>query len=547
VSLLAVVIYSLGVLTVTSSIIAAVRAFVAQVVTTRMNSALSLAFFNHLQHLPVRFFDGHRVGEVTSRLGDVRAVLTTLSRVFESVLMSFLYLLIIPPILLLINWRLAILSILAVPATTAVAFAFGRYLQPHWKRTAEAVAELQAVQLDLLSNIRTLKLLGAERETYRKVARVTETGLSIQLFAGSVSNLSSVINSAIRACSIMLCTWFSWSLILRGQMTLGAQLSFAAYLGYLTGPLGQLSAQFSELQRSAISLRRVFEYLDTETDADPQSVHRSADTDTESAPVRIGFLLRDVSFAYSEGRRIFENLHLELRVGVSTALVGPSGAGKSTLLRLLSAIDTPESGAILLDNRHLHEWPRQTFRKEVSTIWQENGLIRGTLWENLTLGAPQAQRSDVEAALTLVKLNNYVSALTDGLDTPLAEWGASLSAGQRQRLVLARALVRRPSVLLLDEAMANVDQASENSILVDILQHLRGRTLVFVTHRIGTARLADSIVVLADGRVVGTGSHDFLIETCEVYRSLQVIDRPASGEPLLGITARQGAAHVAIG
>lgn len=519
VTLLAVLVGGVSAVSVASSVIAAIRGYFGQIISSQLGSALSLLFFNHVQHLRVIFFDEHRIGEILSRFGDVRSSLATLTKLFETLLISGTYVLLVPPILFFMHWRLALLSMLSVPLNSAISVLSGRFLRRYWKRSAEAQAELNAMQVDTLSQIRTIKLVGAEHSIYLRIRAQLQVALHLQVVAGGIGSAVSLMQGLLKALTTGLCTWYGWTLILRGELTLGEYLAFAAYLGYLTSPIAEVTSLFADFQRTSVALGRMFEYLDATPEADPRTAYHPLPP--IERPVKGMFELQSVSFSYTSGRRVLEDVSLRIAQGSVTAIVGQSGAGKSSLIRLLCRVDTPEAGRILLDGKPLDSFELRELRRQMAVVWQEFGIIRGTVWENLTIGIERPDRDRVTRAVQVCRLESTIAAMDRGYETPVAEWGASLSGGQRQRVALARALVRDAPILLLDEATANIDVQTETEILRDLFEYSKGKTIVFVTHRVATATSADMICVMGGGRVIGHGSHRQLSETSEQYRALQ--------------------------
>ncbi len=506
--------------------VGAVRSTYTQFASAELNSTTLLFFFNHIQHQPVHFFDQRRVGEIMSRSGDVRASLAGIFRTFETILTSGTYMVLVPPILVIMNWRLALLSLITLPITTLISIASGRITRKLSKETAEAQAEMSATQMEVLSQIRTLKLASAEHAVYSQVAAQAEDVLRLQVRSGGFGVFIGFVNSIIKAIGAAIYTWFAWTFITHGELTLGEFLAFSAYVGYMVGPVSRVGSLMAEFQQSAVSLGRMFEYIDAPPESPPSSVY--APRPVISAPIGGGFELREVSFGYSPDRPALTSVSLRIPARSVTALVGPSGAGKSSLLRLLCRVDDPSSGEISIGGVPLRSVPLVDLRRQMAVVWQEMGVVRGTMWDNLTIGAESVERSAVELAVKICRLDETIAALPEGYETPIAEWGASLSAGQRQRVALARALIRKSPVVLLDEATANIDVATESMILRDLFEATAGQTVVFVTHRIVTAALADHVCLLVDGKVEGSGPHQELLVSSPRYADLY---RMASGPP----------------
>ena len=530
VTLMHVLVLGMLVLSLTSTLLGGLRGFFSLYVNSRLNNATRLMFFNHLQHLKARFFDRHQVGEINSRFQDLGRALESIGRVFQTVFVQGVYLILVPPVLFYLDWRLALVAIISLPITFSMTVLSGPILRRRWKTASEAFADLNAFQIETLSHIRTFKTMGLEHRVYERADRFVHHAMEQQVRAGGLAQAFNAANGVLRALNTAIFTWFGWTLILSRDITLGDFLAFSAYVGYLYGPIQQLIQLFSDFQQSAVHLHRSFEYLDEPLEQDPTTAYLHAVP--PATTLRGSFRLRAVDFSYQPNQPVLRRVNAEPAAGSVTALVGASGSGKTSLLRLLTRLEQPVAGDITLDGRPLADIPIKELRQQLSVVWQDVALIRGSLWENLTLGTlREPDPNEVERTLELCGLSELVSHLPEGLETEVAEWGSTLSAGQRQRVALARALLRRAPILLLDEATANIDVETEMRILRDVFSHLRSTpdrgTVIFVTHRLASARLADKILVLKDGAVVGFGSHDHLIAECETYQRMSQASEPA--------------------
>jgi ABC-type bacteriocin/lantibiotic exporter with double-glycine peptidase domain len=457
------------------------------------------------------------------------------SRIFETLILNGAYLFLVPPFLFLLQWKLAIVALITVPLTVIITTMGARLLRKYWKRSAEAYADLSAYQVEVLSHIRHLKAMALEPHVYERTSNAQQQALQVQLKANGWGQVFGMLNSVVRALGTAIFTWYGWKLIIGGEMSIGDYIAFTAYIGYLYNPLQSITSLFSDFQQSAVNLGRMFEYLDMPTEQDPALsyappaaiVHR----------IEGDLRLRDVSFGYSPDKRILHDLNLHLPRGSVTAIVGSSGAGKSSLLRLLTRMEEPDGGQIYIDGHPISSFSLADLRRQMAVVWQEFSLMQGTVWENLTLGAADPSRARVDDAVRLCRVDALIAELPEGYLTPVGEWGATLSGGQRQRLALARALIRDVPVLLLDEATSNVDLSTESEILRDLFARLEGRTVVFVTHRVQTAALADQIVVVYGGTVADVGTDAELMERCEAYRHLHAGAGPGDGRLLRAVPA----------
>lgn len=499
VQLMVVVVVGTAAVTISSSLMGAVRGYYAQTIGSEITTVTGLAFFNHLQHLPGTFFDSHQVGEVLSRLSDLRSGIATVTGTLQTLITSGVYLLLVPPFLILLSWKLTALALLVIPITVTVSTIGARWIRRFARETAEAGAELHAYQVEVLTHVGTLKSMAMESHVFARVSELSHRVLGISLRSVRAQTLVGVINSTLRAIGHGLFAWYAWTMILRGDLSLGSYIAFSAYLGYLTGPVGQVASLFTTLQTAGIALGRMFEYLDMPVEQDPARAF------SPLAPIRHlvhgDITFRNVSFHYEDSNPLLRDINVTMRRGTVTAIVGPSGAGKSTLLKLIPRLIEPTAGSILIDGIPVRDLALPDLRRQVAAVWQEFSLMRGTVWDNLTMGAPDVSREAVESAIEVCCLEDLIAKLPLGLDAPVGEWGRTLSEGQRQRLAIARALVRDTAILLLDEATSNLDTDTEARLLDRLLAIHREKTIVIVSHRPTTAARADVVLTMRDGHL----------------------------------------------
>src|ERR1043166_5487495 len=377
VTLLQVLVIGGLVLTTTSSIMASVKTYFGTTVAAQLNRSVSLMFFNHLQHLTVRFFDQHRVGEINSRFANVSGSVQTVSRIFETVVLNGTFLILVPPVLFFMSPKLALLALITTPVTTAISTVSSRWLRRFSKQSMEASAEISAFQIETLSHIRTVKGLAAEPYVFRSANEQLHRTMELQLKAGLLGLGVGFANTLIRACGYALFSYFAWMQIIRQEITLGDFMAFSMYLGYLSGPIGTFASLFVDFQSSAVSFERMFEYLDLPVEQDPTLafmpqqpiVHR----------LNGGICLTGVSFGYSPEKRVLHDVSLHIAPGSLNAIVGSSGAGKSSLLRLLCGLERPQAGDIRFGDFGIDEISLPDLRRQIAVVWQEVRLLRGPI------------------------------------------------------------------------------------------------------------------------------------------------------------------------
>ncbi|MEP2185789.1 peptidase domain-containing ABC transporter [Roseibium sp.] len=519
ISLMHVLVSGLLALGITTAIMLALQGYYSLYVNARLGNAVSLLFFNHLQHLPLRFFEEHRVGELMSRFQDVRRALEGVMRVFQTLFVQGAYLILVPPFLFILQWKLALVALVSIPFSTLVVALAGRALRRYWKRSSEAYADLSALEVEVLSQIRTLKSMALEHHVFQQASTQAVRAIQMQLRAGGLSQGVGTANGVLRALNVALFTWLGWTFILSGQMTLGGYIAFTAYVGYLYGPVSQFANLYTELQQSAVHLHRVFEYLNYSPEQQPSLAYDAAKPIVYR--IKGDISLKNVTFCYNVDEPVLNDITLDIKVGSTIVIVGPSGSGKTSLLRLLTRFESPNRGHILIDGASIEQIPLPDLRRQIAVVWQDFSLLKGTVWDNLTIGLNDVPLEVVHNASRLACVEDLINGLSKGYATPVAEWGASLSGGQRQRLAIARALIRDTPILLFDEVTANVDTQTEVRIINRIIPALREKTVILVTHRVGMAAQADQVCVLQKGSIEGVGTHHELMQSCESYRELQ--------------------------
>jgi ABC-type bacteriocin/lantibiotic exporter with double-glycine peptidase domain len=504
-----------------NALMAAVRGVYSASVSMQFVRAVNLMFFNHIQHLPARFFEHNRVGEITSRFGNATSSAQAVSSVFETIVLNISFLLLAPPLLLYMNTKLALLSVISIPLTTLLSTIASRSVRRLSRRSTEVNAELSASQVEAFVHIRLVKGLAAEPYILMRVREKLQETMALQLRSITLSASLGVANSLFRGAGAALFTYVAWNQILQEKITLGAFMAFSMYLGYLSGPVSALSSLFMDLQTTAISLNRFFEYLDQPTEQRSETAFQQRVAVRDPLTGSIQF--ETVTFGYHNDKAVLAEASFLIAEGEKVAIVGPSGAGKSTILKLLTRHESPQSGRILIGSRSIDSIALSDLRRQVSVVWQDSSLVRGSIRENLLFGIDQAvDEENLSAALKIASLDSVVSEMKHGLDTTIAEWGATLSAGQRQRVALARSVLRRTPILLLDEATANIDIPTEAKILRGILEQRSSQTVLFATHRMASAMLADRVLVVEHNGSVSFGTHEQLLADSHAYRNLVV-------------------------
>jgi subfamily B ATP-binding cassette protein MsbA len=468
--------------------------------------------FDHLLTLSPGFYAERTTGELLSRLGSdltlIQGALTNQIPGGIQALLRFVGTLII---LLVLETRLTLVALVVVPPVVLVAMYYGRRLERLSQRERDATAGAGARSEESLSGIQTVQAFQQEaHESGAYRSRLTDL-LQVQFrnarIEGAFGGL--VQFSAFSAFAVVL--WYGGRLMLAGTLTPGDLTSFLLYTFSIAVSVGTLGALYAALRELRGASARIFELLDTR----PGIVDGPEPLDSCEGRVR----LAGVTFTYpgAEGQPALHDLELEIEAGEIVGLVGPSGSGKSTLLSLLLRFYDPDTGVVTLDGHDLRMLRLADLRRQIAVVPQEIFLHSGSIAENLRFGKPDATDAELTEALGQAGALEFIDKLPERLDTRVAQRGSRLSGGQRQRLAIARAFLRDPRLLLLDEATSALDPDSERIVANALRQLMIGRTTLVIAHRLATARMAHRILVLEDGRIVGSGTHDELFATNELY------------------------------
>jgi len=455
---------------------------------------MRVALFRHLQTLSPRFYAGFRMGDLMSRLNsDVGEVQRVSADTLLSVLSNVFFFAGCVGMMVWLNLRLFLVSVVLVPACLLTFLHYQRKLTALTKQLRERSADLGSLFVDTILGMRVVVSLQAgEHEANRFRERndaFVRTMLRVQIASFMTGALPGTILTAATSAVFLYGGW----LIMREQMTIGTLVAFMAYHMRLLSPVQTLMGMTAGLASARVSLARIFELFDT-----PAEVREGAH------PLALPFVRSSVRFEHVSMRYdrapVLSDVSLEIPAGIFCAILGPSGVGKSTMADLIVRYLDPDEGRILIDGRDIRELSLGDLRREVILVDQAPYLFNDTIAANIAFAWPQAGQAAIEAAARAAGLDELLRRLPNGFDTQTGERGLALSAGERQRIALARALLRRPSVLILDEPTSALDAQTEKLVATSLRAALPDATLIVITHRPALAEIADAIVTIEDGK-----------------------------------------------
>jgi ATP-binding cassette subfamily B protein/subfamily B ATP-binding cassette protein MsbA len=490
------------------------RGHVNQVLEQKLTHLVRVELYDKLQRLPVKWFDCNSSGEIMSRVADD---VPTMDRVMiegvDQALAAVLQFLIIAGYMCWHSWELTLVTLVPLPIIGLLTAWWSRRSEPLWRASAEASSALNAVLHDQLAGIRQIKAYTVEPEalaTFDQASRkVGEKHLSVMRGQAVVwPAVSFIAESGI---ILMVACGAYWAL--NGKISAGTVISFLVAWGFLFDPISRINPLSKTFTRGIVAAKRVFSILDT---ADEPHLTEGLRPDHLRGHLRF----ENVTFDYAEDAPAIRDLSFEAKPGETIALVGATGAGKSTVLNLLTRFYEPSRGRILLDGTPLADISKEWLRDRLGYVTQESFLFNTTLRDNLRLAKHDATDAELWAALEAANAADFVRAHAMGLDTPAGERGSGFSGGEKQRLSIARALLRNPPLLLLDEATSALDNHTERLVQQALVNLRADRTCFVIAHRLSTVRQADRICVLDRGMLVEQGSHDELIARGGSYAKL---------------------------
>ena len=508
--------FALVVVTLMEGVIGALRTFLFSETTNRIDLRLGAEVIDHLLRLPLNYFDRRPVGELGTRIAELEKIRNFLTGQALTTLLDTAFSVIYIAVMLIYSWLLTLIALCVLPIQIGLTVLGAPLFRRQYRDAAQENARTQSHLVEVLTGIQTVKAQNVEMISRWKWQDLYGKYISRSFEKTITGTALSETSQVLQKLSQLLVLWVGASLVLSGDMTLGQLIAFRIISGYVTQPLLRLSSIWQSIQELKVSFERLADVVDTPEESD------EADKQKIPLPPIAGEVrFDDLCFSFTPGgAQVLRHIDLTIPAGTFVGVVGQSGSGKSTLTKMLARLYSPNSGRILIDHYDIDKVELYSLRRQIGIVPQEPLLFTGTVAENIALTDPDASSDAIVQAARLACAHDFIMELPAGYSSNVGERGAGLSGGQRQRLALARTLLSQPRLLVLDEATSALDYDTERRVCDNLLDNLEHCTVFFITHRLSTIRRADLIVMLHEGAVVETGTHDDLMERRGRYYAL---------------------------
>jgi len=481
----------------------------------RVVAQLRKSIWQKMIRLPVRYFERQPSGESVSRVvNDTGIVKDLVSQHFPQFISGLISIFGAVIILLIMDWRMTVMMLVAVPITLLAMIPLGTRMAKVSRRLQDETASFQGSIQQTISEIKLMKSSTAEEVEKQKglmgIAKLFRTGLKEAKIFSVIGPFMYMVVMLV----IVVIIGYGGIRVEEGTMTTGALVAFLLYLFQITFPITTFALFFTELQKAKGATDRIVEILNE----DVEEVHKGIDKKIDNDPLRF----QNVYFSYENGEEVLKNISFQANPGEMIAFAGPSGGGKTTVFGLIERYYQPRKGDILIGNQSINDVSMSSWRSQLGYVSQESSMMSGTIRDNLTYGLSQKDNVTDSQLWEVVKMayaDQFIKELPNGLDTEVGERGTKLSGGQRQRINIARAFLRNPKLLLLDEATASLDSQSEQVVQKALQRLMERRTTFVIAHRLSTIVDANQIIFIEDGQITGKGTHQELIETHALYRN----------------------------
>lgn len=484
------------------------------ILTFRTGQLIRNSIYKKLNSVPIKFIDNNSHGDIMNTMvSDVENVTDGFLSGFKSVVCGILQVLIVMVMMLCVNWSLALMVILLAPMSLVLAIVITKRSKKLYKQRVEEQGVISGYSEEMITNMKVIKAFNNEDETCKKFDEINEklyTSSEKSMFYATLAHPTSRFVNGILYGAIGV---MGALLAIKGKIKIGRISSFLSYVDNFTKPFNDITSIFADLNIAIASANRVFNLIDEQdeiTDAELPEI-KSCNGEVQ---------LKNVAFSYTKYTKLIENLNLDVKQGQRIAIVGPTGCGKSTIINLLMRFYDVDKGSIKVSKKDLRKVKRKSFRKYYGMVLQESWLYNASVKDNVAYGKPDASMDEIIEACKLANAHAFIEKLPNGYDTIITERADNISAGQKQLLCIARIMLLKPPMMILDEATSNIDTRTELKIQQALDIMMEGRTCFIVAHRLSTIENADCILVMNKGQIIEQGTHKELLEKHGFYYEL---------------------------
>jgi ATP-binding cassette subfamily B multidrug efflux pump len=474
--------------------------------------------FSHLQKLPLSYFQHTKTGDLMSRLtNDVQAVRELMGFGSLAIVDAMVVIVFSLSLMITIDPWLTLWSMLAMPLITVVVRFFGRHIFTWSRDTQQQLSVMSTYVQENLSGIRVVQAYAQENNQLGGFDAISSDYRRKTMWLATLWGIFWPLMQVLAGIAATVVLWLGGRQVLQGTMTLGEFVAFNGYLGMLTWPLMAVGYVANQYQRGTAALSRLVEVLDAPVSAR----YRVLPSHHGSGPMEGSIEFRNLNFSYdADSVPVLKNINLKIPAGTKCGIIGETGSGKSSLVHLILRLFEPPDGTVFIDGVDVRQIPLRRLQDDIGFVSQDIFLFSGTIRENILLGAENGEQASVEAAAHVAQLLPAIREFSYQFETVIGERGVRLSGGQKQRAALARAIVKNPPILILDDAFSSVDVETEEQILAELKKFMQGRTTLLISHRISSVRQSDFIVYLRGGEIIEQGSHDELLARRGAYYQL---------------------------
>ena len=502
--------------TLLEGVLGSLRTFLFAETTNRIDQRLGAEVIDHLLRLPLTYFDHRPVGELGSRVAELEKIRNFLTGQALTTILDAAFSVIYIVVMAIYSWLLTIIALIVLPVQIFITLLGAPLFRRQFRQAAEENAKTQSHLVEVLTGIHTVKAQNVEMVSRWKWQERYSQYISRTFEKTITGTTLTQTSQVLQKLSQLLVLWVGAGMVLKGELTLGQLIAFRIISGYVTQPLLRLSSIWQSIQELKVSFERLGDVINT-----PLESNEADQAKIPLPPIKGAVVFEGVDFSFQTGSPpVLQSVDLSVEAGTFIGIAGQSGSGKSTLMKLLPRLYAPTKGRVLIDGYDIDKVELYSLRRQVGIVPQDPLLFSGTVSENIALTQPDANSDEIVRAAQLACAHDFIMELPAGYSTPVGERGASISGGQRQRIAIARTLLSNPKLLVMDEATSALDYDTERRVCDNLIEELRDCTVFYITHRLNTIRRADRIVMMHQGAIVETGSHDELMAMRGRYYAL---------------------------